>query len=133
MSFILEKKTSEDGIWVDFEDDISGEILKLKVLPSNSIDYLKAKHSIERQNRSKNITDDKQYIINLKIIAKALVIDWEGVKDVEGKDLPYSEKDMVDLLTKCEYFVAPIMDTASNLENFVLRDVKETVKKSGKQ
>jgi hypothetical protein len=74
------------------------------------------------------LTDEDEYDISLKVIAKAIIRDWKGLKQkVDGKfvDLPYSPDAAYNILKDERYIVLTnwIIGLSQTMERF-----KETVR-----
>lgn len=84
---------SEAGAWVGDVPDMPG--LRLKVRGSNNKDWRKLTskllEAVPRKRRLGNRLDpeDTDHITNMCLLNTSL-LDWEGLEDDDGKEIPYS-------------------------------------------
>jgi len=94
-SFGIDIKSANEGVWVKYAGDIEFKIkyCKNKDTKKAMFDYLK-KHNVL------DITQlDTDSIIGLSpLLLTTILVDWKGVKDDEGKEIPFSKQNVEDLL-----------------------------------
>lgn len=113
-----DKQKEVDGITLDF-----GEF-KIKIARAGgaNLNFAKVMEEISRPYRramAQNVLDPK---IGERILAegyaKAIVKKWEGVKDADGNDLPFSVDNCIKLFTDLPDLFAAVREEAEKLANF---------------
>lgn len=129
--YTLGKKVNDDGVWKDF----SGA--RLLIGRAGNVDFLKAQDSFERPYKKKidkgTLSIAIKRDINLKALARAILLDWEGVVGEDGKPVPYSEELGATALADDPDLLEFVTDVALDNENFAVETVESIAKKSMKQ
>ena len=124
---IGKKKFSDDGIWCDFGGS------RLKIGRAGSVEFLKAQEALERPHRKKldrgTLGAVKKRELNLRALARAILLDWDGV-ELDGAAVPYSEEMGVKLLGNDPDTLEFVMDTALDNDNFQTEREQKIAKKS---
>lgn len=125
-----EKLEAEKGIWLEFpECDCSFQILraggKNKRYTKAAEKYgKKFKRAIEQGKLSR----DKDREIMLNIYSESVIIGWKGVKDDNGKDLPFTPENCKKIFKEVDDLFKIIAEEASNFVNFQ-EEIEEVKKK----
>ena len=100
--FHTDNNLEEEGAWVTVNDL---QKLKIKVRRHNSDAAIKSfnKTVIELFGEGKlrnpqSLTEAEIEEIELKQLAESILIDWSGLKDEDGNEIPYSVEMAVELL-----------------------------------
>jgi len=119
----------KEGVWVEITADI-----KVKIAALGNKNHQEAIEKFAKpyksQIRHKTISVEVEEDLHLKAIAKAVLVDWEGMTDREGKALPYSFDNCYALLSdpKMKRFKADILLIAKEAETFKNVEVEDAVK-----
>ena len=120
-------KFADDGIWCDFGGS------RLKIGRAGSVEFLKAQEALERPHRKKldrgTLGAVKKRELNLRALARAILLDWDGV-ELDGAAVPYSEEMGVKLLGNDPDTLEFVMDTALDNDNFQTEREQKIAKKS---
>jgi len=118
-------KTNEeaelDGIWKRL-----GSGAKVKVARAENPSYTKmlrketAKHSAIMW--SEDLSDEESEVIFNKIIATTILLDWKGLEEVKGVEVPYTIQTAIKWLTKYKEFKKIIVGISNDVGNY--RDKK---------
>ena len=114
--FGTDSNKEKDGIWVNLDEDAA-----LLIARTGNPDYREAlrkamepfKISVQN-NTLPNATAEK---ILIDVMAKTILLDWKGIID-KGKELKYSEKNAVKLLTKLRDFRDFVSDSAGDMASY---------------
>lgn len=94
--FATDERLEEDGAWVDI-NELYG--LKIKIRRLRSDASLKAYERIVRQTfgegklrKPEDLTAKQSEEILIEQMADAILIDWQGLYDNDGNDIPYSKE-----------------------------------------
>jgi hypothetical protein len=118
---------SEDGKWFPINKVISVKVRRFKSKKSRTVrERLEAPH--KRVNKfSGKISDDVQNDITKEHMAEAILIDWKGVTDKDGKAVEYTKAAGMQFFTVLPEFMDAIATLSLDLDNY--RDeVKEAVR-----
>jgi hypothetical protein len=92
-------KAEDEGVWLsipDVEEDIEFKIRSADYKPLEDYVVAQLKHW-KVNNRNKDVPDEERKRIGLAGIAKFVVLDWRGVKDPSGKEVPFDRDTVVKL------------------------------------
>ena len=113
-----EKLESEKGIVLDF-GEFQIRILRASKKNKKYMLAMKKFHNkFERQMQKKILSDDKAHDILTQVYAESIVIDWKGVKDDKGKDMPYSQEACLKLFNDLPEMFKMIVEEAESITNF---------------
>lgn len=109
-----------DGVWISLND-----AAKVKVArsgnPRHSEILRRLSAPYRRQISNNSLSNDVAFKISGEALAEAILLDWEGVEDDDGKPLPYSKSAARDLLCNRQYearFRNPIVAASEEVEAF---------------
>ena len=128
---IGKKRYNDDGEWFDFTDN--NETARLKIGRAGSVEFLKAQEALERPYRKKidrgTLGAATKRELNLRALARAILMDWDGVS-ADGAAIPYSEEMGVTALSTNPNLLEFVMDTALDNDNFQTEREQKIAKKS---
>jgi hypothetical protein len=118
-----------EGAWVEITSE-----LKIKVAALGNKAHQEAIEKFfkpyKAQKRSNMIDDTLEEELHTKAIAKAILIDWQGMTDRKGKELPYSFENAYFLLSDpaMRRFKNDVIMIAKEAETFKNKELEESVK-----
>lgn len=117
----FDKEAIETGKWTKYD---GGEF---KLASVSSSEFVKA-HSDYLDNKGKEgvEADNKAFC---ELIATTLLLDWKGVVDEAGEELPYSVDEAVEILMDDALFLNHIVSYAQTLDNYKRELVQKKAKK----
>lgn len=124
--------SAEEGQWVDIGDGASVKVARIGNKAYNAF-IKKATKPYAAALRSKTgLPDDVFEGILNKAYAETILLDWAGLEDDAGANLPYSKEKCLELFKDPEYkdFTELAVTLASEAETFRLQEVAETTAKS---
>lgn len=136
MKLVVGQKMADGGVWFD-----AGDGIKLKIRRNKSAEFIN-KHEEVKEEAFERCADDLKPDGSLKAgdaatalytAMTALVEDWKGVKDVNGKPAPCTEENVFNQFVMNDEFVAFVTEKASSVENFYVEGINNKVKKSVKR
>lgn len=120
---------AEDGKWFPFGKTISVKIRRFKSKKSKKVrEALEAPYTRAAKFTTK-IPEDIQESITKQHIAEGIIVDWKGVTDKNGNELPYSKKNALDLISQLPEFADAVASVSLDLDNY-REEVKEDVEKN---
>lgn len=130
-AFGQDVEKAENGVWVDL-----GEGCRVKVARSGSarsermLKKLTAPH--QRAIQMGSIPDALLERLNAEHTSKAILLDWEGLQDADGTEIPFSQAKAFEILSNPEYrdFKDQVLYLAREAETFRKQQIDETVGKS---
>lgn len=92
----------------------------------------KLKKPLKQQYRHDRVDPKVDEDIHITAMAHHVLIGWDGIKDREGKDLPYSPENAIKLLSdpRMKRFKATILEIATTAETFKRVEKEEEAKNS---
>lgn len=115
--FDTNRESEEDGIWIDMNGTTK---LKIRAFNAKAVVDLRDKLTKPFQTMIRaglEIPEDKNEEIGLKVIAGAILADWEGI-EIDGTEIPYDADAAFMLLQKLPKFANFIAQNAMNTANF---------------
>jgi hypothetical protein len=119
--FFVDKTKEQKGIWVTFDPDSKQKFL---IARFGTPHYLSVLEQV-RDDMAKGSNYKKKKMSleeNAKAMAKAMaicvVLDWEGVLDENGDDMPYTPDNAFRLLTHSQEFSDAVYEVSNNEKNF---------------
>jgi len=122
--FLTDKDAETQGNWFKISPGVRFLIKRLGGANAQKLREADAKH---RQPYIKKIqagvlTDEEIELITLKAFIECAIVNWEGVKDEDGNDIPFTFDNAVKVLQPIPDLVNTLLSYASNYQNF-LEDV----------
>ncbi len=116
--FGASENAAENGKWFDFGPDLKVKIRRFKSKKSRKVrENLEAPY--KRVSKfGTTLPDDVQDEISTRHIAEGIVVDWKGVLDKEGKEIPYSVAAAVKLFTDLPEFRDAVAEISLGLDNY---------------
>lgn len=100
-AYAVDTSKEENGVWQDFDDNISVCIRRL-----NSEASSKARDEAEKPHRvrarNKDLSEEISEEIATKQLAYGVIADWKGITDDEGNEIPYSGQQAYEFLSDPE-------------------------------
>ena len=128
--YIIGKKLTDEGKWFEYKG------AKLLIGRAGSNEFLQALEHFEKPFKKKIARDAlgklKSREINVRALARAVLLGWENVADQEGNEVPYSEDLGYEALRADPDMLEFVMDMALDNENFAAAEEAEVAKKSSK-
>jgi len=108
-----DKKLEEDGAWVEISQGFS-----IKVCRMGSKRHTKALERLRMPYKNwRELPDEKARELTIKALAEGVLIDWKGLR-LDGKELPYSVDNCVQVLSEIGEFANMVIQAASNFTTF---------------
>jgi hypothetical protein len=133
-AFGTDLELEKEGVWVELLKDV---LVKVRPLGNDRylrlVEKLKSKHSAAY--RSGTIDPEIDRNIQIRAVAKEVLVDWKGVEDPDtGEELPYSYDNAKRLLSdkRIKRFGIRVIEASAEQETFRQYEEEETEKNSGK-
>lgn len=130
--FGTDKKKEVEGVWYDM-----GDGCRLRVARKGNRRYtekyqqLDRERSIVRRAQLETLGDEEGEKVLAELIAHAILVDWEGVKD-NGKEIPYSTEAAYEQLVKYPDFRVLVTELSEQQAMYRAEQQKADVKNSKK-
>jgi len=122
---------NEQGIWVDYDDG-----MRLRVCSTSKRAYEEARESLLRPHR-RRIRDDRMSPSEIAevikpAVARHLLVDWEGLEDEDGNEIPYTPEKALELFNNplLEDLYVTVMEVAGKAGAFRRDSLEESAKNS---
>jgi hypothetical protein len=123
-NFATDLDLEENGVWVDL-----GEGTRLRLARVNNPAYKKVMREKLKPYRTQaaraGISEEKWKTMTCEVLAKTVLLDWEGWEDEKGKNVPYSEKNAFDMLFGLKDFRSLVVELADQQATFALEIQEE--------
>jgi len=117
--FATDPSVESDGVVLDYGD---GCRIRVRRAGGANKEYIKALEKFSRSHRfqiqSNRISFDESRRILVEIYASTIVLGWEGVTDKDGKDLPFSRENCIQLFQDLPDLFQDVQDQAGNAAIF---------------
>lgn len=121
-NMLVDPTLEQDGVWVEYDETTKFLIGSLNSKRYRKI-YREALDKARKVSRS-NLTDDQSDAINIEVMAKAVLLDWQGVV-MKGAAFPATEANKIYVLTNCPQVREFIVSRSTNFELFKREQVEE--------
>jgi len=110
--------TEEDGVEIHMGVNANGEsfYFTLRELGCEAHEKVQRKYNAALSRVRNN--SKKEHEILSKIIAESILVDWRGVIDNKGKEIPCTMENKLDALMKHKKLLYAVMTESSKEENF---------------
>lgn len=129
--YTIDSSLENDGTWVEVRAG-----LKVKIRAETSIKVRKVAAKIAKKNRAAILANGGQLTPELEdktaveLCADAIVVDWQGAVDREGTVLPFTRKNVIQLLTDLPALRREIQYVARTEESFKVEGAEEMTENS---
>lgn len=115
--FATDLDLEESGVWIDI-----GDGAQLKIARVGNPNYQKVIRRLRApyraQIRNKTLHEDLQDDLVIKAFAEAILLDWKGLEDDNGKAIKYSQENAYQLMKDLKDFRALVGEIALEGEAF---------------
>lgn len=127
---MLDDSKKADGVWVDCAGySVQVRSLDCKEFSKMHSRLMKPYQHIQRRNGE--VPEDVATSIFQRCVAETILLDWKGIQDEKGKEIPFSKELALEYLQKAQLFANDVVAAATNIANFRL-EAKETAVKNSK-
>jgi hypothetical protein len=126
--FATSKIAEEEGVWVTVMDAVKFKIRRMNSKRAIEIragieqPYLKLKNKINGE-----YPNDIAEKLGARYLAEASLVDWEGVTDDDGNEIPYSPDAAYNLLNEIKELATLVFTESTSIDNFKTESQKEIV------
>lgn len=125
-AFRTDENLEVEGVWVDL-----GDGGKVKVARLGNPQHRKVSQALGRphqaQIRAGRLKPEVAEKLGIQATAQAILLDWEGIEDDDGKLIPYSQEKALELLTELKDFRDTVLEIAGEMETFRAQEIEESV------
>ena len=131
-----DKQKASDGVWCDYGNGVKMKIRRISCPESVAVRNRLIAELKEGYKGDKVIDEEDASAMGSKIIAEAIIVDWEGISEIDddGKEIeyPYNYENAYNMLTDDAYMALFIWisEQANRFENYRYNIRKRDEKKS---
>lgn len=114
-----DEERSTKGVDVHIGLNRKNDPIIIVVAEAGNAKHSQAMRKYERALESCRHNRKKRRLINAKIIAESLLLDWKGILDAKGKPVEANFDNKVDAMMHSSQFMGDVVDAASDRANFV--------------
>lgn len=111
--FAVDTKAAEEGKWFPVAPGIEFKIRRMNSIIANNI-----RRNLLSAYPNGVVPADQTEEFAVKFLAHAIIVDWKGVVDEEGKAVPFSTETAYTILKEIPEIAEKIAETTQNLDNF---------------
>ena len=105
-----------------FGENKKGQELAFTVHETGSPEHEKVQRKYSKALEKSRRNQTRHRAIMAKIVAESILIDWKGVLDEDGNEVPCNMENKINALTKYKKLFIEIIDFASEPTNFQAED-----------
>jgi hypothetical protein len=115
----------KEGAWIYYDDELA---FKVKRISGRNKKFMLASEKIEKLKRRGELSKAEEDKKLAGLFVDCSLVDWKGVTDKEGKEIPFSKNAAIELLTNPDWpdFFPDLFLKAHDNEHF-----KDLEKESG--
>lgn len=123
-SFSTNKNYEKSGVWLQYGENTKKQPIKFLIARVGGANtaFSKALEAAQKPYRRQIQTDtmDERVAegIILDVFARTVILNWEGVQDRDGVDMPYTKENVIKLMTDLPDLFADIRVQAQNVTLF---------------
>ena len=121
--FETDRNLETGGIWVDYGNE--GAFL-IAHTGGTSSEFSKIFRNAYKKNKSRFdrdlMSESESQAMLLETFAKTSILDWRGIKDRDGFEIPFSRENAVKLINDLPVLGFMLFAEAKNYENFLVAE-----------
>jgi hypothetical protein len=118
--FKTDKTLEVEGVWVKLDESSAIKVARMNN-PKMQAFVRKRSRITRRGAGAPDIPDD----VIIEGMSQFVLIDWEGMQDDTGTDLPYSNAAAYRVLKEISDFRSLVIDLSQNMETFRAEAIEE--------
>lgn len=130
-AFAVDEKLEVGGFWKDLGGGSS-----VRIARAGNRAYNKKLRELMKPYRGPmgllEMSDETAHRVFVEAMAGTVLVDWKGLSDEDGKDVPYSEKKAIEWMLKYKEFYKIIDALSNDIANFqsnIEEVTKDNIKK----
>ena len=127
-----DRGAEEEGVWVDFGDGIRVKLRRLNSAKSKEVRRRLEKPFEKQYRNGREYPDSLQEELMNKQLAQAIVVDWEGIPEldqsgspIDGKDMPCTPENVIRMVSQFPDFREEITTASLERATFQVEERKE--------
>lgn len=124
--FGTDEDFEREGIWYAFSEETKFRLARAGGANLRFAKSLEAKtRPYRRQIENESIDNELANNLLLEAFVETVLLDWQGVKDRDGNDLPYSKDNALKLLKDLPDLYLELRTEAARLSNFRTKEIED--------
>jgi tRNA splicing endonuclease len=120
----------QEGVWLPYGDG-SEFLIARTGTPANRRAYERAQQPyLAKIRRRKELRQDEKLDVLARTLSESVLLNWRGIQDIKGKDLPYSKETAYQVLVADQDVREFVLQQADLAENFREDEVDSLGKES---
>lgn len=117
--FKTDSESEKNGIDIDFGDGVGIKVARAHTSNPKYVDAIKEFFGDKTKTELQSTNTEKSLKLLAEIYAKSVVLDWWGVTDENGVEMPCTKENVKKLFLDLPDLFEKIRDMASDHENFL--------------
>jgi hypothetical protein len=122
-----DKNLEENGVEVELDEGVSITFRRISSEKSREV-RRRLENPYKRQIRTNTLSTKVQEDLLLKQLAEGVLINWKGVTDAEGNDLPFSPENALKVFKDFPDFLNDVATAVQERDFFKKEDLEADVK-----
>ena len=127
--FKTDTKKEEEGVWVKYEGGVSLKIARLNNPKYKEYSLKRSKPHLRRLQAG-TIDGDVAEDIMKDAIANTVLLDWKGLLDEKGNEIPFSQEKAREQFDEAHDFYTEVFNLCQQRELFSIEDEEGAEKNS---
>jgi hypothetical protein len=116
--FATNKAAAEEGTWVDLGDGVKIKVRRFDSAVSKAVRRKLEEPYTALRRAGQELSDDIAQELLIRQLAQAILVDWRGVTDEEGKSIAFSSDVAYDILKKYDFFLEDVSRIVGSRDTF---------------
>lgn len=116
-NFATDESLEEQGVWVNLGNGVEVKVARMGN-SAHKAEWRKLQQPHLKEIRLNTLDEETARDLALKALSRTILLDWSGIKDVDGKEVEYSEENAYEALRDNRDFRNAIEEIASEREAF---------------
>ena len=134
--FSTDKVLSEKGIWITIDLEDGGPPVKFLIAQLSRVNRKWANQAsrVYREHKRRIdaglMSDEESVEKSLRVFCNTVLLDWEGIDDVDGKPILYTPDEGFRYLSECDKLYDYLLEESQAVSNYQDKVIGQTVGKS---
>lgn len=128
--YATNETAAEEGVFVDFGDGIQVKVARFDNKQSRDLRRKLEKPYRNILQRNRQLPPELEEKLAIQQIAEAVIKDWKGITDENGKEIKFTPEAAKEILTKYPDFLNDVLTVSMERDLFRQEALEEDVKNS---
>lgn len=128
-TFGSDLELEKNGVWVPYELE-NGEEFEIKIRRggSRNIEWRRVYNQVFKPHDKDTLSEQESQYLLAEVYARTIVVDWKNSKDIEGKPVPFTVTNCMELFCFMPELLSKVINDAHMRGNFQILETEQTAK-----